>query len=415
MRRKRILSAFLSVCLLLGCCVISAGAVDGSYETFDYRAYANIYPDLKAAYGYDAEKLYAHYVNYGKAEGRVGTFISDSNPKTGAAIYGMTSGSNVQSKDPAQAVVPATLLNPLPPTELSKQPEWSGEQCTHFSRMSNAKLVAEMLSAKSYMAEARAAREAGTTGGKANWLNDTVMVTVDYIELELTGRIEALEYGRNNAHYQRAMVSDTAILTQYASNYYGLAAPPADPGALPGETAEKPAVTTVGGFSDVLESDYFAQPVLWAVERNITNGTSATTFSPNSPCTQAQILTFIWRAEGSPEPAGTVEAEGFDGTEYYYKAALWAAEQGMIEGEFDPGTLCTRSMAVTYLWKQAGSPAVAATASFTDVPAGAAYAQAVAWALEKGITNGTSATTFGPDASCSRGQIMTFLYRALVG
>ena len=110
-----------------------------------------------------------------------------------------------------------------------------------------------------------------------------------------------------------------------------------------------------------------------------------------------------------------MEAEGFDGTEYYYKAALWAAEQGMVEGEFDPGTLCTRSMAVTYLWKQAGSPAVAATASFTDVPAGAAYAQAVAWALEKGITNGTSATTFGPDASCSRGQIMTFLYRALVG
>ena len=135
----------------------------------------------------------------------------------------------MQSKDPSQAVISATLLNPLPPTELSKQPEWSGEQCAHFSRMSNARLVAEMLSAKAYMNEARAAREAGITGGKANWLNDTVMVAVDYIELELTRRIDALEYGRNDVFYQRGMVSDTAILTQYANNYRGLAAPPADP------------------------------------------------------------------------------------------------------------------------------------------------------------------------------------------
>lgn len=220
--------ALLSICLLLGCCTISVGAT-GSYDTFDYRAYANVYPDLKMAYGYDAEKLYAHYVNYGMAEGRVGTFISDNNPKTGAFIYGMIPGSNVQSKDPAQAVIPATLLNPLPPTELSRQPEWGGEQCTHFSRMSNARLVAEMLSAKAYMAEARAAREAGITGGVTNWLNDTVMVQVDYIELELTGRIDALEYGRNDAYYKRAMASDTTILTQYSNNYYGLATPPVDP------------------------------------------------------------------------------------------------------------------------------------------------------------------------------------------
>lgn len=229
MSRKRILSAFLSICLLLGCCVTRVSAMEGNYDTFDYRAYANIYPDLKMAYGYDAEKLYAHYVNYGRAEGRVGTFIADANPKTGAPVYGMIPGSNVQSKDPSQAIVPATLLNSLPPTELSGQPEWSGEQCVHFSRMSNARLVAEMLSAKAYMNEARAAREAGIAGGKANWLNDTVMVAVDYIELELTGRIDSLEYERHDAYYQRAMASDTAILTQYANNYRGLAAPPADP------------------------------------------------------------------------------------------------------------------------------------------------------------------------------------------
>lgn len=166
-------------------------------------------------------------------------------------------------------------------------------------------------------------------------------------------------------------------------------------------------------FTDVAAGDYFAQPVLWAVGNHITSGTTATTFSPNAPCTQAQILSFIWRAEGSPEPEGFVQPEGFDGTEYYYKAALWAAEQNMVQNEFDPELTCTRAMAVTFLWKQAGSPAMDTTLSFTDVPANAEYAQAVAWAVEAGITSGTSATTFGPDTSCSRGQIMTFLYRAL--
>ena len=147
------------------------------------------------------------------------------------------------------------------------------------------------------------------------------------------------------------------------------------------------------------------------MKQQITGGTGNGKFSPGNTCTQAQILTFLWRSQGSPEPQGTVEMENFDGTEYYYKAVQWAAEQDMAAGEFNPDQPCTRAMAVTFLWKQAGSPA-ADPASFTDVSAEAEYAPAVAWAMEKKITGGTTATTFEPDKTCTRGQIVTFLYRA---
>lgn len=160
-------------------------------------------------------------------------------------------------------------------------------------------------------------------------------------------------------------------------------------------------------FSDVALDAYYAKPVSWAVEQGITSGTSKTMFSPNATCTQAQILTFLWRANSSPEPIGAVS-----GGEYYAKAVQWAREQGLVDGSFSADTPCTRAMAVTYLWKLAGSPS-AKTTSFTDVPAGANYANAIAWAVEKGVTAGTSAATFSPDNVCTRGQIVTFLYRAL--
>lgn len=173
-----------------------------------------------------------------------------------------------------------------------------------------------------------------------------------------------------------------------------------------------PSDTSVAGFTDVKASDYFTQPVVWAVNNKITSGTAKDKFSPGNRCSQAQILSFLWRATGSPEPEGTMLAEGFDGTEYYYKAALWAAERGMIkEGSFDPNAPCTRAMAVTFMWNYAGSPS-ASPASFTDVPGNADYAQAVAWAVEKGVTAGIGNNQFGPSQICSRGQIVSFLYRA---
>lgn len=166
-------------------------------------------------------------------------------------------------------------------------------------------------------------------------------------------------------------------------------------------------------FTDVPAASPYAAPIAWAVSGGITDGTSPTTFSPDSTCSQAQILTFLWRAKGSPEPQGTMELQGVSAGQYYYKPSLWAAEQGLLaEGDYYPDAPCTRAMAVTYLWKLAGSPAAAA-AGFADVPANADYAQAVAWAVASGVTNGTSATTFAPGGTCTRGQIVTFLYRAI--
>ena len=175
----------------------------------------------------------------------------------------------------------------------------------------------------------------------------------------------------------------------------------------------QPTVPTVGGFTDVKTGDYFADPVLWAVEKNITAGTSDTTFSPNADCTTAQILSFLWRANGSPKPTTVNPFTDVKSDDYYADAAAWAYEKGMVSGTaFGGNTPCTRSMAVTYMWKAAGSPN-AGTSDFTDVPANADYAQAVAWAVEQEITSGTGNGCFSPAATCTRAQIVSFLYRGL--
>ena len=164
----------------------------------------------------------------------------------------------------------------------------------------------------------------------------------------------------------------------------------------------------------VKESDYFADAVLWAVEKNITSGTSKTTFSPGETCSKAQILTFLWRANGSPEPTAANPFTDIKTSDYFYKAALWAAEKGLVSGStFGTNTDCTRAMTVEYMWKAAGSPAPAGKADFDDVPANADYAQAVAWAVEQEITSGTGGGNFSPAVTCTRGQIVTFLYRAM--
>ena len=160
-------------------------------------------------------------------------------------------------------------------------------------------------------------------------------------------------------------------------------------------------------MADVKTDDWFAKGVTWSVENGITAGTGAGKFSPNATCTQAQILTFLWRAYGSPESNGKVS-----GSEYYAAPLQWARERGVIGGSLDPNSPCTRADVVTYLWKLAGSPSAKA-ASFSDVPASAGYAGAVSWAVEQGITSGTSAATFGPGSVCTRGQIVTFLRQAL--
>jgi len=165
---------------------------------------------------------------------------------------------------------------------------------------------------------------------------------------------------------------------------------------------------------DVNKSDYFAEAVEWALQRNITSGVSATEFAPNNTCTRAQILTFLWRAVRPSLSNIDNPYIDVNGSHYYYYPAMWAYENDMVSGNtFAADTPCTRASTVMYLWKNAGSPDVGTVSTFTDVPADADYAKAVVWAVQNGITSGTSATTFSPETTCTRGQIVTFLNRAL--
>lgn len=169
-------------------------------------------------------------------------------------------------------------------------------------------------------------------------------------------------------------------------------------------------------FRDVNQSDYYYDAVQWAVEKGITEGTSATTFSPDASCTRAQMVTFLWRAAGSPAPKSTVNPfTDVSASDYYYNAVLWAVENGITTGvsadRFAPGATVSRAQTVTFLYRANGSPA-ANGASFGDVAADEYYANAVAWAVQNGITTGTGNGKFTPNAPCTRGQIVTFLYRS---
>ena len=177
-----------------------------------------------------------------------------------------------------------------------------------------------------------------------------------------------------------------------------------------GETRENP-------FTDVPEGSYYIDPVLWAVEKGITNGTSKTTFGSGDSCLRAHVVTFLWRAAGSPEPKSSgnpfLDVKEAD---FFYKAVLWAVEKNITKGTsettFSPEQECNRAQVVTFLWRAMGEPEVnSAENPFSDVVVDAYYGKAVLWAVEKGITNGTSETTFSPAAVCNRAAVVTFLYR----
>ena len=168
-------------------------------------------------------------------------------------------------------------------------------------------------------------------------------------------------------------------------------------------------------FTDVSSGAYYYDAVLWAAENGVTDGVTATLFAPDAPCTRAQIVTFLWRAAGSPEPVGTSAFTDVPASAYYAKAVAWAVENGITTGTsettFSPDAPCTRGQSMTFLYRARKGAANAST-GFTDVPAGAYYAAPVAWAVENGVTNGTGETTFSPDVPCTRAEIVTFLYRA---
>ena len=184
-----------------------------------------------------------------------------------------------------------------------------------------------------------------------------------------------------------------------------------------GETLTSNATTlVVTPFADVDGGAFYMEPLMWALDKGITTGTSDTAFSPNNPCTRGQVVTFLWRAAGSPEPVSTENPFSDVKEGPFYKAILWAVEQGITtgysDGTFRPGASCTRGQIATFLWRAAGSPEPTSTHNpFSDVSDGPFY-KAILWAVEQGITTGYTDGTFRPSASCTRAHIVTFLYRS---
>ena len=177
--------------------------------------------------------------------------------------------------------------------------------------------------------------------------------------------------------------------------------------------------TMLNFFTDVHAEDYYYDAVLWAAQKGITGGMSDTLFAPNAACTRAQIVTFLWRAAGSPEPKQLSTFGDVPADAYYAKAVAWAVENGITDGTSDttfaPGTICTRAHGVTFLSRAAKANTASGNSNFAEVDANAYYASAVKWAVDNGITNGISSSLFGPDSSCTRAQIVTFLYRMYQG
>ena len=178
-------------------------------------------------------------------------------------------------------------------------------------------------------------------------------------------------------------------------------------------TTEKPAAPTVK-FTDVSKDDWFYEPVMWAVSNNITAGVSENKFAPNQTCTRAQAVMFLWNQAGKPVVSRKNSFKDVKSSDWYYNAVQWAVSEGITNGTskttFSPSKTCNRAEIVTFLWNQAGKPSVSASNPFKDVKSSDWYYKAVQWAVKKGVTSGTSKTTFSPTKACTRAQIVTFMY-----
>ena len=242
----------------------------------------------------------------------------------------------------------------------------------------------------------------GSCTGVRNVTIPLSVTDIGYYAFAGCEKITDVFYEGTEAQWKQIRIDDENDPLLNARFYFG----PSDP------TPQNP-------FEDLEDWEYYYEPVLWAVHQQppITNGVSATQFGPHVTCTRGQVVTFLWRASGEPAPKSSVNpftdvAEG----SYYYSAVLWAVEKGITNGTsettFSPNAPCTRAHVVTFLYRSEGSPEPPRGVNpFSDVPAGRYYTDAVLWAVAKEITNGTSTTTFSPDNPCTRGQIVTFLYR----
>ena len=186
-----------------------------------------------------------------------------------------------------------------------------------------------------------------------------------------------------------------------------------------GDVTIEPVFVWENPFVDVAEGTFYIDAVEWALKNGITEGTSETTFSPVASCTRAQMVTFLWRAAGSPEPSGDVCAfTDVNMDSYYGKAVLWAIENGITNGTsetaFSPDMECSRAQMAAFLCRMADGKAESDENAFVDVKSDAYYADSVQWAVENGVTQGIGDNKFSPDTTCTRGQMVTFLYRYYV-
>lgn len=239
---------------------------------------------------------------------------------------------------------------------------------------------------------------------------DVKTYTIQDIPVKIMDEVLMVSAGQSTT----AIVKSDGSLWMCGSGCLGTKDNWEDTVSIPVKIMDGVAVANASGFSDVYETAWYFEPVKWAVDKGIANGTGEGTFSPDMVCNQAQILSFLWRAYGEPEPTISNPFSNISADKYYYKAAIWAYEAGIISGtDFQANIKATRSMAISYLWKAANCPGAASATHFKDVPAGADYAQAVDWAVATGITSGTTAELFSPDTPCSRATILTFLYRTV--
>ena len=193
---------------------------------------------------------------------------------------------------------------------------------------------------------------------------------------------------------------------------------PSEPGTTePTEPGTTEPTKPAHSFDDVPAGAYYEEAVAWAAEKGITEGTSANTFAPKALCTRAQVVTFLWRAAGCPEPQNAGSFADVTAGSYYAKAVAWAIENGITggtgDGMFSPDAVCTRAQAVTFLYRASAAPAVDGSSSFSDVDADAYYMAAVRWAEQSGITGGIGGGLFGSDLDCTREQIVTFIFRMM--
>lgn len=253
-----------------------------------------------------------------------------------------------------------------------------------------------------------------------NLTSITIPTSVTCIdEANLNENLTDIYYGGSQADWEKIVtysyVSPTTTI-HFAEDTPSTPSKPSTP-----STPVEPEPPVSSNFTDVPADAYYADAVAWAVKNGITTGMTETTFAPENNCTRAQAVTFLWRAAGKPEPKSAnnpfTDVVDTKDTNWYFKAVQWAVEQGITTGTtattFSPDVICNRAQIVTFLYRHAGEPA-ANSGTFSDVTADQYYYQAVQWATEKNITNGMGNGKFEPGTDCSRGHIVTFLYRDMV-